>query len=310
MGGQSIALTPNPEQPNVTLAVDKLAWQRPTDRPCAISPSSWTATGAGPPSAACPAPKATARAWRAVRRTVEAAHRARHHASHAVQLLLRELARPHQEINDLFGLLRRFIRRDLADLHKNGVKISVIGTRARPRRRPAQADRRRRRAHQGQHRSQPHHRLQLRRPRRDRPRRAPHRRGRGRWQARCRRRHGGALRRLSRYRRSARPRPADPHERRAAFVAISCSGSSPIASSSSSTPIGLTSRAETLEAAIAEYQRRSRRFGGPRRDRPRDAAGTLPDSAARPERAERPESAMRVASAVVLAAFALGAVVC
>lgn len=38
--------------------------------------------------------------------------------------------RPKQEINDLFGLLRRFVRRDLADLHKNGVKIRVIGTRA------------------------------------------------------------------------------------------------------------------------------------------------------------------------------------
>jgi undecaprenyl diphosphate synthase len=38
-------------------------------------------------------------------------------------------ARPRQEINDLFGLLRRFIRRDLADLHKNGVKIRVIGAR-------------------------------------------------------------------------------------------------------------------------------------------------------------------------------------
>ncbi|MCJ7787188.1 MAG: polyprenyl diphosphate synthase, partial [Methyloceanibacter sp.] len=38
--------------------------------------------------------------------------------------------RPKQEINDLFGLLRRFIRRDLADLHKHGVKIRVIGTRA------------------------------------------------------------------------------------------------------------------------------------------------------------------------------------
>jgi undecaprenyl diphosphate synthase len=37
--------------------------------------------------------------------------------------------RPKQEISDLFGLLRRFIRRDLADLHKNGVRIRVIGTR-------------------------------------------------------------------------------------------------------------------------------------------------------------------------------------
>ena len=38
-------------------------------------------------------------------------------------------ARPKQEIHDLFGLLRRFIRRDLAELHKNGVRIRVIGSR-------------------------------------------------------------------------------------------------------------------------------------------------------------------------------------
>ncbi|MEM7191895.1 MAG: polyprenyl diphosphate synthase, partial [Pseudomonadota bacterium] len=38
-------------------------------------------------------------------------------------------SRPEQEINDLFGLLRRFIRRDLADLHKNGVRIRIIGSR-------------------------------------------------------------------------------------------------------------------------------------------------------------------------------------
>ena len=39
-------------------------------------------------------------------------------------------SRPRQEIYDLFGLMRRFVRRDLADLHKNGVRIRVIGTRA------------------------------------------------------------------------------------------------------------------------------------------------------------------------------------
>lgn len=38
-------------------------------------------------------------------------------------------SRPEQEIYDLFGLLRRFVRRDLAELHKNGVKITVIGSR-------------------------------------------------------------------------------------------------------------------------------------------------------------------------------------
>lgn len=38
-------------------------------------------------------------------------------------------SRPKQEIHDLFGLLRRFVRRDLAELHKNGVKILVVGSR-------------------------------------------------------------------------------------------------------------------------------------------------------------------------------------
>lgn len=35
--------------------------------------------------------------------------------------------RPETEINDLFGLLKAFIRRDLAGLHKENVRIRVIG---------------------------------------------------------------------------------------------------------------------------------------------------------------------------------------
>ena len=35
--------------------------------------------------------------------------------------------RPETEITELFGLLRMFIRRDLADLHKNNVRVKVIG---------------------------------------------------------------------------------------------------------------------------------------------------------------------------------------
>jgi undecaprenyl diphosphate synthase len=38
-------------------------------------------------------------------------------------------ARPASEIRDLMGLLRRFIRNDLAELHRNGVKVRVIGER-------------------------------------------------------------------------------------------------------------------------------------------------------------------------------------
>jgi undecaprenyl diphosphate synthase len=37
--------------------------------------------------------------------------------------------RPAAEIRDLMGLLRRFIRNDLAELHQNGVRVRVIGER-------------------------------------------------------------------------------------------------------------------------------------------------------------------------------------
>jgi undecaprenyl diphosphate synthase len=38
-------------------------------------------------------------------------------------------SRPASEVSDLLGLLKLFIRRDLAELHKNNVKIRVIGER-------------------------------------------------------------------------------------------------------------------------------------------------------------------------------------
>src|SRR3569833_495736 len=37
--------------------------------------------------------------------------------------------RPPQEVADLLGLLKRFIRNDLADLHASNVKVTVIGDR-------------------------------------------------------------------------------------------------------------------------------------------------------------------------------------
>jgi len=39
-------------------------------------------------------------------------------------------ARPPSEIRDLMGLLRRFIRNDLADLHNSNVRVRIIGERA------------------------------------------------------------------------------------------------------------------------------------------------------------------------------------
>ncbi len=38
-------------------------------------------------------------------------------------------SRPKSEVSDLMGLLRLFIRRDLAELHRNGVRVRVIGDR-------------------------------------------------------------------------------------------------------------------------------------------------------------------------------------
>jgi undecaprenyl diphosphate synthase len=38
-------------------------------------------------------------------------------------------SRPRSEILDLMGLLRRFIRNDLADLHRNNVRVKIIGER-------------------------------------------------------------------------------------------------------------------------------------------------------------------------------------
>lgn len=39
-------------------------------------------------------------------------------------------SRPVQEVMDLMGLLKRFIRNDLADLHKQNVRVRIIGERA------------------------------------------------------------------------------------------------------------------------------------------------------------------------------------
>jgi undecaprenyl diphosphate synthase len=39
-------------------------------------------------------------------------------------------SRPPEEIEDLMGLLKRFVRNDLADLHKNDVRVRIIGERA------------------------------------------------------------------------------------------------------------------------------------------------------------------------------------
>jgi undecaprenyl diphosphate synthase len=70
------------------------------------------------------------------RRGVEAVRRA---VRSAIELGIRYLTiysfssenwrRPPQEVSDLMGLLKRFLRHDLADLHANNVRVRIIGDR-------------------------------------------------------------------------------------------------------------------------------------------------------------------------------------
>ena len=78
----------------------------------------------------------------AVRRTVRAAMELGIQYLTIFSFSSENWARPASEIDDLMGLMRRFIRRDLAELHQNGVRISVIGERDRRGSRAARADRR------------------------------------------------------------------------------------------------------------------------------------------------------------------------
>ena len=67
----------------------------------------------------------------AVRRTVRAAMELGLQYLTIYSFSSENWARPASEIDDLMGLMRRFIRRDLAELNHNGVRISVIGERDR-----------------------------------------------------------------------------------------------------------------------------------------------------------------------------------
>lgn len=63
----------------------------------------------------------------AVRRTVQAAIELKIGYLTLYSFSKENWSRPEPEIRDLMGLLKRFIRRDLADLHENNVRIRVIG---------------------------------------------------------------------------------------------------------------------------------------------------------------------------------------
>jgi undecaprenyl diphosphate synthase len=114
----------------VTLAADDVAWQaagRPVVRHIAII---MDGNGRWAAERGLPRVEGHRQGVESVRRTVAAALELGIAHLTLFSFSSENWARPKREISDLFGLLRRFIRRDLADLHKNGVRIRVIGTRA------------------------------------------------------------------------------------------------------------------------------------------------------------------------------------
>jgi undecaprenyl diphosphate synthase len=65
----------------------------------------------------------------ALRRVVQASHELGIRYLTIFSFSSENWSRPATEIGDLFGLLRRFIRNDLATLHRDGVRVRVIGER-------------------------------------------------------------------------------------------------------------------------------------------------------------------------------------
>jgi undecaprenyl diphosphate synthase len=114
----------------VTLAMDKPEWgdaPRPIARHVAII---MDGNGRWAAERGLPRVEGHRQGVESVRRTVEAAMELGITHLTLFSFSSENWSRPRQEINDLFGLLRRFVRRDLAELHKNGVKIRVIGARS------------------------------------------------------------------------------------------------------------------------------------------------------------------------------------
>ena len=114
----------------MTLAMDKPEWgdaPRPIARHVAII---MDGNGRWAAERGLPRVEGHRQGVESVRRTVEAAMELGITHLTLFSFSSENWSRPRQEINDLFGLLRRFVRRDLAELHKNGVKIRMIGARS------------------------------------------------------------------------------------------------------------------------------------------------------------------------------------
>ncbi|MEM8644195.1 MAG: isoprenyl transferase [Pseudomonadota bacterium] len=112
----------------MTLVVDNKWGDDPRPTPCHVA-IIMDGNGRWAAERRLPRVEGHRRGVEAVRRTVEASRDLGITHLTLFSFSSENWSRPAEEIKDLFGLLKRFIRRDLADLHKNGVRIRIIGSR-------------------------------------------------------------------------------------------------------------------------------------------------------------------------------------
>lgn len=112
----------------MTLAMDKLAWSSSDGRGLHVA-IIMDGNGRWAAERGLPRTEGHRQGVESVRRTVKSALELGVTHLTLFSFSSENWSRPKHEIEFLFGLLRRFVQRDLADLHKQGVKIRVIGSR-------------------------------------------------------------------------------------------------------------------------------------------------------------------------------------
>ena len=113
----------------MTLAMEEVAWSAtdlPVPRHIAII---MDGNGRWAQSRGLPRTAGHSRGVEAVRRTVQAALELGVPYLTLFSFSSENWSRPASEIEDLMRLVKRFVRRDLNDLHENGVRVRVIGER-------------------------------------------------------------------------------------------------------------------------------------------------------------------------------------
>lgn len=112
----------------MTLALDKLAWSTSEGHGLHVA-IIMDGNGRWAAERGLPRTEGHRQGVESVRRTVKAALELGVSHLTLFSFSSENWSRPKQEIQFLFGLMRRFVQRDLADLHKQGVKLRVIGSR-------------------------------------------------------------------------------------------------------------------------------------------------------------------------------------